>query len=214
MTLVTLREYFAAAGSRYSADDAKVIGPELERLAGPGDELVPGAIVHAASDPISPLHRYFEWDDTKAARRFRLAQANDMKRSILIVPMGSSERNSVDAARPSPVEFQVRPHATPVQRLTAGPTMPGVRAILRRSSQVAIPSLPSNAPARPKSRDEALGIIQAALKPLLEWDEIYHPLASEFDGLRAVFGDVFEAIEHADYLASRLPKASGAAVTP
>lgn len=32
-------------------------------------------VVEAASNPDSPLHRFFEWDDSEAAHQWRLAQA-------------------------------------------------------------------------------------------------------------------------------------------
>lgn len=66
---------------------AKVAGPALLKLAGDrGLEGLPAAeIVEAASHPASPLHAGFEWDNTEAARQYRLEQARAMARSIRIV---------------------------------------------------------------------------------------------------------------------------------
>lgn len=36
------------------------------------------AVVEAASDPESPLHRYFTWDDNEAAHQYRLVQARHL----------------------------------------------------------------------------------------------------------------------------------------
>ncbi len=36
------------------------------------------AVVDAAKNTISPLHKYFEWDDTKAAEQYRLEQARGL----------------------------------------------------------------------------------------------------------------------------------------
>ena len=47
--------------------------------------LTPELVLSAASDPAHVLHSRFEWDDTEAARRYRLAQASGLIRSVTIV---------------------------------------------------------------------------------------------------------------------------------
>lgn len=50
-------------------------------------------VVEAASDPASPLHDRFVWDDTEAARQWRLAQAQSLIRRCKITvekPDGSA----------------------------------------------------------------------------------------------------------------------------
>lgn len=44
--------------------------------------LVPKAVVEAARDKKSPLHKHFEWDNQIAADKFRLDQARSLIRSI------------------------------------------------------------------------------------------------------------------------------------
>lgn len=46
--------------------------------------LTPALVVAAASDPKHELHGRFEWDDTEAARRFRLAQAGQIIRTVSV----------------------------------------------------------------------------------------------------------------------------------
>ena len=41
-------------------------------------------VVREAEDGSSPLHRYFEWDDSSAGRKFRLFQARALIRRITI----------------------------------------------------------------------------------------------------------------------------------
>jgi hypothetical protein len=56
--------------------DPQKIGLALEKIAADGGgRLTPPAVVDAARNPRSPLHRHFEWDDTKAAEAYRLDQA-------------------------------------------------------------------------------------------------------------------------------------------
>lgn len=48
-------------------------------------KLLPAKVVEAAKDPNSPLHRYFTWDDSKAAQRYRIIQARQLIVEIEIV---------------------------------------------------------------------------------------------------------------------------------
>ena len=50
----------------------------------PGNVLIPEKVVEHASDENSPLHKYFEWNDGKAAIEYRLAQAGALIRRIKI----------------------------------------------------------------------------------------------------------------------------------
>ena len=44
--------------------------------------LTPDEVVHIASDPESPLHEAFDWDDASAAHQYRLDQARSLIRSV------------------------------------------------------------------------------------------------------------------------------------
>lgn len=46
--------------------------------------LKPEAVVRAARNKESPLHRLFEWDDKKAAHAWRLEQARELIRSVRV----------------------------------------------------------------------------------------------------------------------------------
>lgn len=65
---------------------AQVAGERLEqiRLTHAG-KLTPEMVVRDAKPKRSPLHKAFEWDDTKAAASFRLVQAGDLIRAIIVV---------------------------------------------------------------------------------------------------------------------------------
>jgi hypothetical protein len=49
-----------------------------------GGRLTPEAVVADAADANSPMHGQFEWDDTEAARQYRLDQARTLIRSVKI----------------------------------------------------------------------------------------------------------------------------------
>jgi len=69
----------------------KFIGPrrkravaELERLEREHGCLVPKTIVEAARKPNSPLHTFFEWNDSVAAQKYRLLQATMLVRHVKV----------------------------------------------------------------------------------------------------------------------------------
>lgn len=83
MTAITIKEYYAASGSRFSKNDAEIIGPALADLATKGP-VTAQDVADVARSSNSPLHRYFEWDDKKAANLYRTDQARNMLRSIKV----------------------------------------------------------------------------------------------------------------------------------
>ena len=107
---ISLKEYFAASGTRFSAQDAAVIGPQLEALAEQGEDVTERTIVDVAQSANSPLHRFFEWDDKVAADKHRLTQAGTMMRAIRV--------KTLDAGRPRvmPAYRLARPEPKPVFR--------------------------------------------------------------------------------------------------
>ena len=55
-----------------------VIEQELDRLVEEHGTITPQMVLEEGRDSKSPLHKFFEWDDTKAAEKYRLAQAYAM----------------------------------------------------------------------------------------------------------------------------------------
>lgn len=47
--------------------------------------LTPDMVVADARRPASPLHSFFEWDDGKAAQAWRIEQARDLIRTVMVV---------------------------------------------------------------------------------------------------------------------------------
>lgn len=73
----------------YKDKDANIIGPRLQQLINKkkkkGGKLVPQDVVDDAENEASPLHKYFQWDDDKAANSYRKVQARNLIRCITIV---------------------------------------------------------------------------------------------------------------------------------
>lgn len=71
-------------GARIRKADAKVLGEAFERLKSSGP-LTADRVLRDATNPRSTLHKFFMWDDQKAAHQYRLSQARQLIRSIEIV---------------------------------------------------------------------------------------------------------------------------------
>jgi hypothetical protein len=60
----------------------------VERIERKHGQCHPALLVHAAKSPRSPIHGLFEWDDTEAARQWRVHQARRVLNTITIVVEG------------------------------------------------------------------------------------------------------------------------------
>lgn len=64
---------------------AETTAEELTRIYSARGELTPSAIVDESRPPEATLHPAFEWDDERAAERYREVQARQIVRSVTIV---------------------------------------------------------------------------------------------------------------------------------
>ncbi|MCZ2344372.1 MAG: hypothetical protein LC104_21640 [Bacteroidales bacterium] len=69
----------------------EIVHQDLQALTVLPGGLTPSAVLNSARNPQSPLHRFFIWDDTEAAARYRECQAYCLIRSIKVTiqPTGS-----------------------------------------------------------------------------------------------------------------------------
>ena len=167
MPSVSIREFFAAAGSKFTKADAAVIGPQLQEIASEGKASA-AAILDVAKSSNSPLHRYFEWNDSLAANYYRLGQAEEMSRSIRIRLVSGDETPANE-----PVRVRVAsdpPPRVPMQRHIG---------LLDDKS------------------DEAAQRAQQAYTALDLWQERYGQYALTWKRFKYVFGPVIEEIDRA-----------------
>ena len=66
------------APSNFRKADAQKVGEEI------GDSATPEEVLAKAEDPNSELHKCFEWDDTVAAKKYRLMQARQVIQFLVI----------------------------------------------------------------------------------------------------------------------------------
>jgi hypothetical protein len=71
-------------GSRFRGD-AGAVAVELERIRAEQGALKSEAVVTEAEADVSPLHPFFEWDDSAAAHAHRLMQARMLIRAVEVV---------------------------------------------------------------------------------------------------------------------------------
>lgn len=80
---------------------AEVAGRECERLA-KEHRLTGRDLVEESRPEDAPLHRYFEWDDTKAAELYRERQGRDLIAHIVLV----QEEKEEESKEPVPVRVR------------------------------------------------------------------------------------------------------------
>ena len=77
--------------------DAQTAGNELDRIYQKHGELNPSDIVDESRPDYAPLHPCFEWDDAKAAEKYREHQAGNIVRNITVVCDTQEEPQNVRA---------------------------------------------------------------------------------------------------------------------
>lgn len=79
-----MKKFEAMVGSGIHAADAAKIGPLLEKFEKLG-QLTPEFLVKEAERKNSPFHKFFEWDNGRAAHKHRIEQARFLIRSVRVV---------------------------------------------------------------------------------------------------------------------------------
>lgn len=88
--MIRIAKFEFAEGARFQAgantDDADVVGRRIDWLRRQQHgELTPQDVVDDARSPGSPIHSFFQWDDSLAAEAYRLSQARGLIRSVVAV---------------------------------------------------------------------------------------------------------------------------------
>ena len=81
----------AKHGGRFSDADAKKIAKVLEWTF-PDGCVSAKAVLDFARPKNSPIHKYFDWDDTRAAEKYRLIQARKVITCVVVEVQGEKVR--------------------------------------------------------------------------------------------------------------------------
>lgn len=114
--------YQFKAGAHISGD-AQAVGERLDQIRDSANGLTPEAVVADAASPGSVLHPHFEWDDSKAAERYRLDQAGHLIRSVTVVfeePEPSAAPRTVRAFLPIETGAGERVYESSVRAMNDG----------------------------------------------------------------------------------------------
>lgn len=87
--IVIQKKYSFRKGAVISSEvDAQAAGEHLEelrdKLNAEGKRMTPELVVEDARNESSPIHKAFDWDDTVAAHKHRLAQARQLENSLRV----------------------------------------------------------------------------------------------------------------------------------
>ncbi len=85
------KKFKARNGATFSVKDAQKIGEELELIKSKS-VLNPTNVVARAKNKKSILNKYFEWDNTEAAEKWRLQQARDIVNHVVEVTVIRGEQ--------------------------------------------------------------------------------------------------------------------------
>lgn len=86
----------------------------------PDGMVQPEAVVEAAADPESPLHRFFEWNDGEAAHQYRLQQARQL---VVRIKIEEVEGPPMVNVRVQQADGSVRRGYVPTARAVADPDL-------------------------------------------------------------------------------------------
>ena len=98
----------AAPGSHISNNDATRYGERIQELIERGEIVTPKVVLEDAKSLESPLHDYFDWDDSVAAQRHRLHQSSYLIRSVHIVIKRDKDKNEESTRAFHPVTVKVK----------------------------------------------------------------------------------------------------------
>ena len=86
---------FNFAESAHLGGDPQAVGEKLHAIRKQRGRLLPADVVEEAATSTSILHRYFEWNNRKAAQKWRLEQARTLIASIVTVEVDGQETRTV-----------------------------------------------------------------------------------------------------------------------
>lgn len=169
MTGFDIKDYFAEVGSKFTKEDADVIGPELSELALRG-QYTAQDIADVARSTNSPLHKYFEWDNDKAANLYRVGQARTMMAQIKVRVVDDDGKERVDRAIAI-----TKPKRAPSDKV--GDALKAAFRVVHGDKAVAI------------------HMMRNAIKELTHWRERYEAHQEAWEQMGTAFVGVFNTID-------------------
>lgn len=111
------------SGGRSFGVSADVAGQELHRIAKERGHITSQVVVDEARPEDAPLHPAFEWDDEKAAERFRLVQASTLVRAVVVVSSDASTTADHRAYMLTKIDTETKAVYVDAQTVVDSPSM-------------------------------------------------------------------------------------------
>ncbi|MCA0425033.1 MAG: hypothetical protein LCH61_17250 [Proteobacteria bacterium] len=121
-----IARYEFAEGARFQAGSDRTnpnaVGEHLELLRKrEHGELTPEDVVADARNPNSPLHQFFEWDDSEAAQQHRLGQARGLIRAVVAIYVSEDKpavrtKAFIHISEPGAPHYREASHALSMQK--------------------------------------------------------------------------------------------------
>lgn len=87
--------YTIRPGSVVGEKDIQTVGETIEVLINSlGGVVTPRDVIYSAKEKSSPIHKYFEWDDTIAGEKYREVQARKLLGSVVEVVTINREKQT------------------------------------------------------------------------------------------------------------------------
>ena len=115
-------KYEFRSGARYSVDPAAAC-KELERIHHENGVLEAQTVVDESAPEDAPLHKVFEWDDSKAANSYRLVQSRTLIKSVRVVREVNKPSVPIYVHVPSETESNVKAGYQPMSVVVTRPDM-------------------------------------------------------------------------------------------
>lgn len=80
-----MKEYKARDGAMFNNKEAQVIGEVIDSLKDNEGHLSTRTVLEHAKSEVSPLHKHFEWNETRAAKLYNIVQARSLINHIVEV---------------------------------------------------------------------------------------------------------------------------------
>ncbi len=103
---------------------AEIVGDEIGKLIERHEgQLTAAVLVDAAHHKTSKLHNCFEWDDTEAARQYRLEQARRLIRAVIVYEGSTEDKEEVHYRAFPNIETDEGNYYTTMARVTRTPKL-------------------------------------------------------------------------------------------
>lgn len=180
-----------------SNNQARMFHEELLKIEASGKPLDAEVVVEAASDPNSPMHDLFDWDDSSAGHKFRLMQARKYVKEVQVkVEFVSKMEHTVNDQQTALVTSDDQSVAKPESKVVTIPAWNHSKDVSKEYKITDMkPGAYNHYSHALGNRDEAEMVIVSAWRELKRWYDRYKEKSVAYGQRMAHFQQVLVEIE-------------------